>query len=78
MLIIILWAKDKENRKFLFSWKSLKEVKKKVILSGYNVPSVLNTNTKFQMEIFSSCPSQDKMVFCPQNGQVQNSFPSEK
>lgn len=30
MLIIIHQAKDKENRKFLFSWKSLKEVKKKL------------------------------------------------
>lgn len=53
MLIIILWAKDEKKRKFLFFCKSLKVVKKKVILSGYDVPSVLNTNTNFQMEIFN-------------------------
>lgn len=26
------------------------------------MPSVLNTNTKFPMEIFSLCPSQGKML----------------
>lgn len=55
MLIIILGAKDEKKKLFLFFCKSLKVVKKKVILSGYDVPSVLNTNTNtnFQMEIFN-------------------------
>lgn len=44
-----------ETRKFLFSCISPKVVltknKQKAILSGYDVWSVLNTNTVFQIEI---------------------------
>lgn len=56
MLIIALWITTvEETRKFLFSCVSPKEAltknKQKAILSGYDVWSVLNTNTVFQIEI---------------------------